>query len=160
MSICLVQVVGFCAFAIAIHASLSLYRIDAADCGTPRSHKILQMNRIIFPEVQAPMYSASVDDSAMVGRSWILYATHPPARQRHVPIKERRVWGQAVQSLSTKPCSSRGSWEGCPSRGRLCMLLHILGGDTTSRYSLDVVRQKRTPSFFVACKYLRMCLMP
>jgi hypothetical protein len=159
MSTCLVQVVGFCAFAITIHALLSSYRIDAANCGTPRSHKILQMNRIIVPEVQAPMYSASVDDSATVGKSWVLFATHPPARQRHVPIKERQVWGQAAQLQSTKPCSSRGSWEGHPSRRRSCTLLHILRGDTASRYSLDVVRQKIMPSFFVACKYLRMCLM-
>jgi hypothetical protein len=74
-----VRVVGFCAFAIAVHAALSSYIIVAACCGIPKSHSILRMKRSILPASHAAMNSASVDDNATVGWSFVLYAMVPPA---------------------------------------------------------------------------------
>ena len=52
----------FCAFAMARHASLSLYRSVAAACGTPKSHNTLQTKSIIRPAEHAAINSPSVDD--------------------------------------------------------------------------------------------------
>ncbi len=67
MSMCQVRGVGFCAFPIAVHPSLSLYRRVAASCGMLRSQTMLPTNRIILPVLHAAINSASVDDPATVG---------------------------------------------------------------------------------------------
>ena len=67
ISIWRVRGVGFCAFLIAVHASLSSYKIVAASCGISKSHKMLRTNKIILPVSYAAINSASVDDPATVG---------------------------------------------------------------------------------------------
>jgi hypothetical protein len=49
--------------------SLSSYRIVAASCGTPKSHKILRRYRLIRPPSYVIVNSASVDEPATVGWS-------------------------------------------------------------------------------------------
>ena len=67
MLMCRVRGVGLQAFAIAVQASLSSYNSVALDCGMPKSHKILWINKIVLPASFAPMKSASVEDPAIVG---------------------------------------------------------------------------------------------
>jgi hypothetical protein len=47
------------------------------------------------------MNSASVDDNAMVGWSFVLYAMAPPASLIVMPVIDRRVFVQVAQSEST-----------------------------------------------------------
>jgi hypothetical protein len=63
---CQVRGIGFCAFAIEVHPSLSSYATVAASCGMSRSHRMLQTKRHMQPTSQAAMNSASVEDRVTV----------------------------------------------------------------------------------------------
>ncbi len=104
MSICLVRGVGFCALPIAVHASLSSWTTVAASCGMSRSQRMLQTYNIIFPVSCAAMNSASVEEPAIVGSNYHLYAIVPPAKRTQAPPKERRVLEQVAQSESAYAC--------------------------------------------------------
>jgi hypothetical protein len=62
---------------------------------------MLLTNKIIFPASQAAMNSASVDDNAMVGWRFVLYAMVHPASLTVMPVIDRRVFVQVAQSEST-----------------------------------------------------------
>ena len=135
ISMCLVLVVGFCAFAMAVAASLSSYMTVAACCGMPKSHRILRMNSSIFAASHAAINSASVDESATVGCNLILYAIGPPAIFASTPDSDRRIFKHAAQSESTNVCDSNGPCLGCLAvvvclRATPCLLkvMGVLGG--------------------------------
>ncbi len=44
-----------------------------------------------FPKSKAPINSASVNDYAIVGCSFVLQALVPPASLRQTPVREQRV---------------------------------------------------------------------
>ena len=79
MSMCQVQLVGFCALAIAVHPALSSYATVAGSCGTSRSHRMLRTKKHIQLTSVAAMNSALVDERATVGWNFVLNAIVLPA---------------------------------------------------------------------------------
>jgi len=104
------------------------------------------MKRINFPKSEAPINSAMVEDCAIVGWSFVLYPTVPPANLTPPPETDQRVLGHAAQSKFTKPCRSYGPGVGHPSMIRSAMVLLIFGKSTTGRCSFGSKRQKCIPS--------------
>ena len=91
---------------------------DAHSCGIPRSYNILRTYNIILPASHAAMNSASVDERAGVGCSFVLYPMVPPAKRRHTPVNDRLVSGQVAQSESTNACRSSAKCVGRSSSSR------------------------------------------